>query len=148
MTRAVREAAEARFEQEVARTVESLSHAILTIIDFGLSFRASDKAASDALGTSHYRAPEATIGAPISVSVDIWSLGCVVYEMMTGELLFNPGMVGTPAQGTAIEDKALLTLAEDVMGQFPLSFSQSGRRFRLLFSPDGRVMPVNCKGMA
>ena len=41
-------------------------------------------------GTRGYFAPEVIIGAPLSTAVDMWSLGCTVFEMLTGRRLFNP----------------------------------------------------------
>jgi serine/threonine protein kinase len=41
-------------------------------------------------GTREYLAPEAIIGAPLRVEMDMWSLGCTVFEMLTGRLLFSP----------------------------------------------------------
>jgi serine/threonine protein kinase len=41
-------------------------------------------------GTREYRAPEVIIGAPLGVEVDLWGLGCTVFEMLTGRLLFAP----------------------------------------------------------
>lgn len=37
-----------------------------------------------------YRAPEVVLRIPYSPKVDIWSLGCIVAELFTGEPLF-PG---------------------------------------------------------
>lgn len=40
--------------------------------------------------TLYYRSPELVLGEKrYSISVDIWALGCVFYEMITGEVLFK-----------------------------------------------------------
>ncbi len=41
-------------------------------------------------GTREYIAPELLLGAPVGVEFDLWSLGCTVFEMLTGRLLFSP----------------------------------------------------------
>jgi dual specificity tyrosine-phosphorylation-regulated kinase 2/3/4 len=38
----------------------------------------------------YYRAPEVILRIPYSEKVDIWSLGCILAELYTGEPLF-PG---------------------------------------------------------
>ena len=42
------------------------------------------------LCTREYTPPEVLLGAPLAPAIDHWSLGCTVFEMLTGELLFNP----------------------------------------------------------
>jgi serine/threonine protein kinase len=41
-------------------------------------------------GTREYHAPELILGAPLRVEMDLWSLGCTVFELLTGRLLFSP----------------------------------------------------------
>lgn len=40
--------------------------------------------------TRHYRSPELLLGYPYDERIDIWSVGCVIYELITGKLLFDP----------------------------------------------------------
>lgn len=55
------------------------------LIDFGLSKKIenSDKLAKTFAGTPVYMSPEMLKGLPYSFLTDVWSLGCVLYEMMT-----------------------------------------------------------------
>jgi serine/threonine protein kinase len=39
--------------------------------------------------TLYYRAPEVVFGLPFDTSIDMWSLGCIIYEIYTGDVLFK-----------------------------------------------------------
>ncbi len=62
------------------------------VMDFGLA-KLSDKTqltrAGTTLGTVAYMSPEQGRGDPVDLRTDIWSLGVVLYEMITGELPFK-----------------------------------------------------------
>ena len=36
-----------------------------------------------------YRSPEVLLGIPYNLAIDMWSLGCILVEMHTGEPLFS-----------------------------------------------------------
>lgn len=40
--------------------------------------------------TRHYRAPEIILGYEYNEKCDMWSVGCVLFELLTGVILFNP----------------------------------------------------------
>ncbi|MFC1975036.1 protein kinase [Chloroflexota bacterium] len=60
--------------------------------DFGLAKLAGEHSMSssgDIVGTPHYIAPEAWEGQTATPQTDIYALGCILYEMLTGEKVFK-----------------------------------------------------------
>jgi Tfp pilus assembly protein PilF len=66
----------------------------VVVTDFGLAFEAGSEnprltAQHGIVGTPAYMAPEQRLGLPPTSSVDVFALGVVMYEMLTGRLPFE-----------------------------------------------------------
>ncbi|HEX6995585.1 MAG TPA: protein kinase [Gammaproteobacteria bacterium] len=65
----------------------------LALIDFGLAkalrLEASLTGTAQIFGTPHYMSPEQGHADPIDERSDLYSLGCILYEMLTGEKPFT-----------------------------------------------------------
>ncbi len=65
---------------------------ILKVTDFGIARATSQSTmtmAKSTIGTAHYLSPEQARGGYTDERTDIYSLGIVLYEMLTGKLPFN-----------------------------------------------------------
>ncbi|KAF9896526.1 dual specificity protein kinase kns1, partial [Lobosporangium transversale] len=60
----------------------------IRLIDFG-SATFQNEHHSTIVSTRHYRAPEIILGLGWSYPCDIWSIGCILVEFLTGEALFQ-----------------------------------------------------------
>ncbi|GLI64356.1 hypothetical protein VaNZ11_007596, partial [Volvox africanus] len=67
-----------------------LSQGKVLIGDFGLAkqLQRTFEMARTPIGTPYYMAPEIYEEQPYSFKSDVWALGCVMYEMMTGKAAF------------------------------------------------------------
>jgi serine/threonine-protein kinase PRP4 len=63
---------------------------LLKLCDFGTAFTIDEATMIEYLVSRFYRSPEIIIGYPYDTSVDMWSAGCTLFELYTGEFLF-PG---------------------------------------------------------
>lgn len=62
---------------------------MLKICDLGSASDASDNEITPYLVSRFYRAPEIILGMPYDFAIDIWSIGCTLYELYTGKILFT-----------------------------------------------------------
>jgi len=67
---------------------------VLKICDLGTAIDRSDAATAATepmpyLVSRFYRAPEVILGVPFDYAVDMWSIGCTLYELYTGKILFT-----------------------------------------------------------
>jgi serine/threonine-protein kinase PRP4 len=62
---------------------------MLKICDLGSASDASENEITPYLVSRFYRAPEIILGMPYDFALDIWSVGCTLYELYTGKILFT-----------------------------------------------------------
>ena len=92
------------------------------IVDLGNSCF-HDKQFTKDIQTRQYRCPETLLHTPYSYSADIWSTACVIFEMLTGDFLFQPR-----EHGEVSRDLEQLALFEEVIGRIPIALLKRGTR--------------------
>lgn len=100
------------------------------LTDFGLSNLARQLASGQRTGpagTPHYAAPEVGLGHGPNAASDVFSLGCVLYELLTGVRAFRP------VRGSGVE-AFTVTAIEDVTPPRILNPQISGELNRLILS--------------
>ena len=102
------------------------------VLDFGLARRITRDAATEVsaagtltregtiLGTVPYMSPEQARGEEVDARTDVWALGCLLYEMLTGRRAF---------EGRTVSELLAAVLRDDVdLGQLPAATPPALRR--------------------
>uniref|UniRef100_A0A8C4NR24 Serine/threonine-protein kinase PRP4 homolog n=1 Tax=Dicentrarchus labrax TaxID=13489 RepID=A0A8C4NR24_DICLA len=91
------------------------SKTILKLCDFGSASHVAENDITPYLVSRFYRAPEIIIGKPYDYGIDMWSVGCTLYELYTGKILF-PGS----------SNNHMIKLAMDLKGKMPNKMIRKG----------------------
>ena len=62
----------------------------IAISDFGTIVDKDYIEVGDTIQTRYYRAPEILLGTKYNEKIDIWSFGCMLYELVSDRILFRP----------------------------------------------------------
>ncbi|KAJ6514526.1 kinase-like domain-containing protein [Mycena vulgaris] len=99
----------------------------------------SDHHSTDDIQTRQYRSPEVIVGAKWGKSADVWSLACVIFELVTGgDYLFDPveGHNGYSADHDHLAQMIELT------GECPRSISRGGKYSSEFFKRKGALRHI------
>ncbi|XP_078739442.1 serine/threonine-protein kinase PRP4 homolog, partial [Lampetra fluviatilis] len=91
------------------------SKTILKLCDFGSASHIADCDITPYLVSRFYRAPEIVIGKAYDYAIDMWSVGCTLYELYTGRILF-PGKT----------NNHMVKLMMDLKGKMPNKMIRKG----------------------
>ncbi|XP_051122127.1 uncharacterized protein LOC127245336 isoform X2 [Andrographis paniculata] len=88
---------------------------VLKLCDFGNAMFAGKNEITPYLVSRFYRSPEIILGLPYDHPLDIWSVGCCLFELYTGKVLF-PGATNND----------MLRLQMELKGPFPKKMLRKG----------------------
>jgi serine/threonine-protein kinase SRPK3 len=98
----------------------------IKLTDFGF-YCHKDEFFHEPFGTRYYMAPEIILMADCTEKVDIWALGCMLFELVTGKILFDPH---SDEKGST--DYHHLEMIINLCGEFNEQF-QSGKFYKKFF---------------
>lgn len=102
------------------------SKTVIKVCDLGSASDASENEITPYLVSRFYRAPEIILGAPYDSSIDTWSVGCTLFELFTGQILF-PGR----------SNNQMLLLMQQLKGKLNTRLIKKGKFGDLYFDDMG-----------
>jgi len=88
--------------------------------------------------TRQYRSPEVILGAKWGASTDVWSMASMVFELITGDYLFDP------QSGTKYgKDDDHIAQIIELLGTFPKSLCISGKWSQEIFNRKGDLRNIH-----
>ncbi|AMD18572.1 HBL330Wp [Eremothecium sinecaudum] len=96
-----------------------------------------DEHFTNAIQTREYRSPEVLLGCPWGCSADIWSAACLIFELLTGDFLFEPNQ----GHSYTKDDDHIAQIIE-LLGNLPLYLFETGRYVKNFFFSDGKLKNI------
>lgn len=92
---------------------------------------------STAIQTRQYRSPEVIIGGQYGATADMWSFACMMFEMATGDFLFEP----RKGKNYGKDDDHLAQMME-LLGRMPKEIALGGRLNKRFFDRSGHLRRI------
>eukprot|EP00195_Chlamydomonas_chlamydogama_P006321 CAMPEP_0202894760 /NCGR_PEP_ID=MMETSP1392-20130828/4082_1 /ASSEMBLY_ACC=CAM_ASM_000868 /TAXON_ID=225041 /ORGANISM="Chlamydomonas chlamydogama, Strain SAG 11-48b" /LENGTH=652 /DNA_ID=CAMNT_0049579543 /DNA_START=42 /DNA_END=2000 /DNA_ORIENTATION=+ len=130
------EGGDANVIRQPGLTEEGLLSARCKLVDFGNACWTYKQFTTD-IQTRQYRAPEVILGAKYSWPCDMWSLACMIFELVTGDLLFDPR-----AGDNYDRDEDHLALFIELLGRMPRKVYEKGKYASNYFNRSGELRHI------
>lgn len=108
----------------------------IKITDFGF-FCHNDEKFNESFGTEYYKSPENILHGKCNEKVDIWALGCMLYELVTGNILFDPD---EDERGSITFNH--LEMIINLCNEFTPSFILNTKLGREYFNKNGKLINI------
>eukprot|EP00934_Nitzschia_sp_Nitz4_P006577 Nitzschia sp. Nitz4//scaffold11_size288233//114917//118175//NITZ4_000767-RA/size288233-augustus-gene-0.132-mRNA-1//-1//CDS//3329534053//6567//frame0 len=118
------------------KSAEDLMKARSVIVDLGNACWTYRHFSED-IQTRQYRAPEVIVGSKYDTSADMWSLGCMTFELLTGDLLFDPR-----AGDDYDRDEDHLAMFQELLGKMPKGLALAGNYSKQFFDKKGNLKHI------
>ena len=118
------------------KDIDMLMHCRSVVVDLGNACWTYRHFSED-IQTRQYRAPEVIIGSKYDTSADIWSLGCMTFELLTGDLLFDPR-----AGDDYDRDEDHLAMFQELLGKMPKKLALEGKYSKNYFDKKGNLKRI------
>jgi len=105
----------------------------ISLADFGF-YCDSKNEYETPFGTRYYQAPEIILMGPCSYPVDIWALGCTFFELLTGNILFDP-----IKDSKYSRDYYHLCLINETCGNFSSNFLHKTKNYKEYFTSNYKI---------
>ncbi|KAK3050862.1 U4/U6 small nuclear ribonucleoprotein prp4 [Extremus antarcticus] len=99
---------------------------LLKICDLGTASFAEDAEVTPYLVSRFYRAPEVILGMPFDYAIDMWAIGCTLFELYTGRILF-----------AGADNNQMLRAVQECRGKFPMRMLKKSTLAEKHFDFDG-----------
>ncbi|SCU83323.1 LAME_0C04742g1_1 [Lachancea meyersii CBS 8951] len=97
-----------------------------------------DEHYTNSIQTREYRSPEVIVGSEWGCSADIWSAACLIFELLTGDFLFEPD----EGHSYSKDDDHIAQIIE-LLGDIPVQLLKTGRHSRTFFNSRGQLRNIS-----
>ena len=92
---------------------------------------------STEIQTRQYRSPEVILGISYNHTADVWSFACMLFELLTGDFLFDPR-----SNGEFEKDEDHLAQMIETLGIMPKDWARSGEYSQKLLDANGDLKGI------
>ncbi|SCU82478.1 LADA_0C05622g1_1 [Lachancea dasiensis] len=97
-----------------------------------------DEHYTNSIQTREYRSPEVILGCEWGCSADVWSAACLIFELLTGDFLFEPD----EGHSYTKDDDHIAQIIE-LLGELPYNMLETGRHSRTFFNSKGMLRNIS-----
>lgn len=128
------------YDQDCSIPVKYIDEPKCVVADLGRAInlnKVKDDEEYEEIQTRHYMAPEAILKIKYSTKADVWSVGCMIYELLTGKTLFAPDK-----SRRISTDRKHISDIVSLFGSIPKHMMKESPDYFILFKKNGLIKGV------